>query len=65
MTKDINKAGMGKKSADKKATEEEIRVAAYYCWLERENGGASGSELDDWMEAENKWRDNIFPARND
>lgn len=61
MAKTLKKIELEKKGP----SEEEIRVAAYYRWLEREKGGAPGDELDDWMEAENKWRDNIVPTRND
>ncbi len=54
-----------KKVEGENPTEEEIKVAAYYRWLERLKAGVSGGELDDWMEAENRWWDNIVPTRND
>jgi len=48
---------------EKKATKKDLEVAAYYHWLER--GSPNDDSLTDWVEVENKWRDNILPSRND
>lgn len=62
----VKDAGKKKEKAGKdKPTSEELQVAAYYRWLERERGGQPGNDTGDWLEAENKWRDNIVPSRND
>jgi len=44
-------------------TDEDLKLAAYYRWLER--GAPQGDSQEDWYEVENKWRDNIVPTRND
>jgi hypothetical protein len=62
----VKDAGKKKERAGKdEPTPEELQVAAYYRWLEREREGQPGSDTGDWLEAENKWRDNIVPSRND
>lgn len=62
----VKDAGKKKERLGKdKPTPEELQVAAYYRWLEREKEGLPGGEMDDWLEAEDKWRDNIVPSRND
>jgi hypothetical protein len=65
MAKNTKKIEGEQKDGGETPNEEKIRVAAYYRWLERLKAGVSGGELDDWMEAEDKWRDNIVPTRND
>ena len=61
----MKKMDIEKKTENDGPDEEALRVAAYYRWLERQRGEVPGDEKDDWVEAENKWRDNIVPTRND
>jgi Protein of unknown function (DUF2934) len=65
MKKETKKPARKTVKASRAATpnQEEMRVAAYYRWIER--GSPPGDGAEDWYEAENKWRDNIVPQNND
>ena len=39
-------------SVDPKPAEEEIRLRAYYLYLQRERDGQEGTATDDWLRAE-------------
>lgn len=42
----------------------QIEEAAYYCYLDRTQYAQEGSQLCDWIEAENKVRDKLTPGQN-
>ena len=47
-----------------KPSHKDLEVAAYYHWLKK--GSPAGSDgREDWLEVENRWRDNIVPENND
>ncbi len=47
----------------KEPTPKNLEAAAYDRWLER--AAPPGDGLEDWVEVENRWRDNIVPENND